>query len=417
MPRDDLSIDFIGRRGKMALSESQDPATVLEEWINRVANLPAEIAFMQEEIEQKDRQMQECMSIITKNDSQIQKWIRTNGSSVPNPKEENLSRIILENYDKAQVLQEEKVALAQKTQLIMDKHTRWLDAHLKGLQDRNEMPHDPNLPSLITNPPNAQPLATLPLTQINNSASVPTRHANQHPIRNTGLPVHMQVQAAQASLSTPTTPATSVLGARNSREGSQGAGTAANKRLKLSTSGLAAPSSSLGRQASNAPGTPRGGTPVSARAGSAGPRSSQAAIKKVGPQASRPGAPTRKHKKQSTLNRVKGGVRNKNSPSSTNDSELSDAESGSVDDDEAHTPRGNRDGDGDDDMVDIDDDGGEGDDGKVYCICQKVSFGDMVACDNDKCPYEWFHWECVGLKKEPTGTWICPVCTQNGVRR
>ncbi|RYH14169.1 hypothetical protein EON65_34015 [archaeon] len=36
----------------------------------------------------------------------------------------------------------------------------------------------------------------------------------------------------------------------------------------------------------------------------------------------------------------------------------------------------------------------------------------MVACEADDCPLEWFHFECVGLTAEPTGRWICPVCTE-----
>lgn len=52
---------------------------------------------------------------------------------------------------------------------------------------------------------------------------------------------------------------------------------------------------------------------------------------------------------------------------------------------------------------------GEGDD-KKYCTCQSVSYGNMVACDNDDCPYEWFHWSCVGMTKEPQGTWYCDEC-------
>lgn len=55
------------------------------------------------------------------------------------------------------------------------------------------------------------------------------------------------------------------------------------------------------------------------------------------------------------------------------------------------------------------DDEDEGDERK-YCLCQNVSYGDMAACDNDDCPYEWFHWSCVGLKSEPKGSWYCPVC-------
>jgi inhibitor of growth protein 3 len=60
--------------------------------------------------------------------------------------------------------------------------------------------------------------------------------------------------------------------------------------------------------------------------------------------------------------------------------------------------------------MEIDDD--EAGDDRKYCSCQNVSFGNMVACDNDNCPYEWFHWGCVGLKSEPNGTWYCPECSE-----
>ncbi|KAI9360580.1 hypothetical protein BD770DRAFT_384414 [Pilaira anomala] len=47
----------------------------------------------------------------------------------------------------------------------------------------------------------------------------------------------------------------------------------------------------------------------------------------------------------------------------------------------------------------------------VYCYCQQVSFGEMLACDNEQCDIEWFHLECVGLKTPPKGTWYCKNCT------
>eukprot|EP00761_Pharyngomonas_kirbyi_P004862 gb/GECH01004867.1/.p1 GENE.gb/GECH01004867.1/~~gb/GECH01004867.1/.p1 ORF type:complete len:263 (+),score=72.08 gb/GECH01004867.1/:1-789(+) len=45
-----------------------------------------------------------------------------------------------------------------------------------------------------------------------------------------------------------------------------------------------------------------------------------------------------------------------------------------------------------------------------YCICNRVSFGQMVACDNTECPREWFHFQCVGLESTPKGKWYCPDC-------
>jgi hypothetical protein len=45
-----------------------------------------------------------------------------------------------------------------------------------------------------------------------------------------------------------------------------------------------------------------------------------------------------------------------------------------------------------------------------YCLCEQVAHGDMVACDNNACTIEWFHFICVGLKKNPKGKWFCPKC-------
>ncbi|CRK89677.1 CLUMA_CG003431, isoform A [Clunio marinus] len=48
-----------------------------------------------------------------------------------------------------------------------------------------------------------------------------------------------------------------------------------------------------------------------------------------------------------------------------------------------------------------------------YCICNQVSYGEMVACDNAECPLEWFHYPCVGITTSPKGKWYCPMCTKN----
>ena len=403
-------------------NEIPDCATALDEWTNRTANLKEEVAFMQEEIKAKDMEMDMCLKQIEKYDGQIQKWIKINGSHVGNPKEQNLRKSVLAYYEKAEKLQNDKLALADQTQKILLKHTRWLDGHVKSLQDRGEFPNDPEIPSTLqpqvhNGPARAESSAVaMPLGPITaNSATVP-RHPNQHPIRMLPAQVQTHQLGGASSSSAPATPAASLLMNRQVRESSLGA--ASNKRQRL-TGGLGTlptTSSNLARHSSLTPNTPRAGTPgVGARAGSAGPRAVQkttASSKKIAPTGSRQSGMPRKAKPgKSNLSRIKR-TGNKNSPSSTNDSELSDAESGSPDeDDEAITPPATKDADGDDDMVDIDDD--EGGDDKKYCMCQSVSYGDMVACDNESCPFEWFHWTCVGLKSEPVGTWICPICTKN----
>lgn len=53
----------------------------------------------------------------------------------------------------------------------------------------------------------------------------------------------------------------------------------------------------------------------------------------------------------------------------------------------------------------------------TYCICEEISYGDMVCCDNDLCPIEWFHFGCVSLKRNPKGKWYCLMCRGSSSRR
>ena len=48
-----------------------------------------------------------------------------------------------------------------------------------------------------------------------------------------------------------------------------------------------------------------------------------------------------------------------------------------------------------------------------YCLCGDVSWGTMIACDNEAdCEKEWFHLSCVGLEELPPRRtkWYCPDC-------
>ena len=65
-------------------------------------------------------------------------------------------------------------------------------------------------------------------------------------------------------------------------------------------------------------------------------------------------------------------------------------------------------GDGD---ADADEDEERGDEEPRYCYCNEVSYGEMVGCDADDCPREWFHLDCVGLSRAPAknGEFYLPV--------
>ena len=75
--------------------------------------------------------------------------------------------------------------------------------------------------------------------------------------------------------------------------------------------------------------------------------------------------------------------------------------------------------------------GEEGEDKELYCFCQKLSYGEMIACDNAGCPYQWvstklllvyayspvcqFHLPCVNLKQPLPEHWYCAECTKRGM--
>ncbi|KAJ3499320.1 hypothetical protein NLG97_g411 [Lecanicillium saksenae] len=433
MPRDDLSIDFVKR---MPQAEPLDPSLILDDWINRVQNLPEEIRFMQDEIADKDRQYNECVRMIEDRDAKIQKWIKTNGSHEPNPKEDLLRSQIRENYAKADRLAQEKIDMACKLHSTMDKHLRSLDIQIKLLYDRAEpgftdpdevpsllRPSAANIaaPSIRTSNPSSM-TAGPTLTPINTGPNPTLARLPTHPhIRQTQAPQQPQQPNQTHAASAPATPAASMIMNRH-REGSAGPATKRGPRPAPGSGTTPTTSSGLARHSSLGPGTPKNsattGPNGTARAGSAGPRATTTKLGN-GP-GSRRGTPTAPNRKKpphkSNLSRVKKASA-RNSPASTADSDLSEAESGSGDDAVRRSgSAADKDDDGDEAIGDADEEEEEeeeeGGDDKKYCLCHNVSYGDMVACDNDNCPYEWFHWSCVGLKSEPNGTWYCPVCSE-----
>lgn len=36
----------------------------------------------------------------------------------------------------------------------------------------------------------------------------------------------------------------------------------------------------------------------------------------------------------------------------------------------------------------------------------------MVACDDENCTIQWWHFKCAGIAENPTGVWYCRICTE-----
>ena len=50
-------------------------------------------------------------------------------------------------------------------------------------------------------------------------------------------------------------------------------------------------------------------------------------------------------------------------------------------------------------------------DGPQFDYCREGEHGQMVGCDNEQYPYQWFHLDCLNLKAVPKSkTWYCPEC-------
>ncbi|KAL4801956.1 inhibitor of growth proteins N-terminal histone-binding-domain-containing protein [Aspergillus unguis] len=393
----------------------EDPAMVLEQFVHDVANLPAEINHLMEEIQAKDKTMQDCRSIINSRDASIQKFIKLNGSLTPNPKEEQYSKSVLQNLDRSSQLQDEKIQLSEKACILLDRQIKKLDIKIKHLQEKGIISKDPPIPSLFNDkdkyrdPPKiftesstGSPSYSSPLTTSSGNAN------SLGPSQRLNLSINRSHSASALSQNTarssaPATPAAATAHfQQRQRESSAGAIDSKRRRLNASLTTLPTASSNL-RQSSLGPGTPKAGTPTSTRAGSAGPRSSgitkKALTKKV--------APHQQLKKLKSLN----GKHTKRSSSTSRIKHKKSPSGGDEDDDDSLLSSADMSDSENGDLGMDDDDEDEGnEDTKVYCTCQTVSHGDMVACDNDDCRFEWFHWKCVGLTREPVGKWYCPDC-------
>jgi inhibitor of growth protein 3 len=272
----------------------------------------------------------------------------------------------------------------------MDKHLRSIDIQIKLLYDRAEPGFtDPDeVPSLLR--ASAANHTAPSIRAINPSASitaagppataVTTTHSNPATTR---LPAHPHIRHAQAqqnglqhAASAPATPAASMILNRQ-RESSAGPATKRGPRANAGPGNAPATSSGLARHSSLGPGTPKNatasGTGGVVRAGSAGPRSTS--VKASSNAGSRRGTPTamlrKKPPNKSSLSRVKKASA-RNSPASTADSDLSDAESLSGEEEDVGDGRSKgtptadgKDAVGDEAVGDADDDEEDGGDDKT----------------------------------------------------
>jgi inhibitor of growth protein 3 len=405
--------------------------------VQTVANTPAEITHLLEEIQAKDMHIRAFQEEIHKRDTQLQKWVRVNGGHVQNPKEDAFSKTINDCYDKCEILQAEKLGLSEKALIVLERQIKRLDMGLRGLSAREEFPSDWNGPSLLSgtvtgvNTPATGGGGAVHVSGPLQAVSGNIGSAGGIPNIANAAQMRMAQQAAAKNRSSTSGAQTPTNMPRSQREGSS----EANKRRRLNASLGALPTASSNlRQSSLGPGTPKAGTPGptangTSRAGSAQPARPTAGQKKASSTAApnrkpAPSQVTSNRKRDRDRARKKGDRRRQlksdRATPSTNASMSSDDEASGASPTPSSLPRSQADGAGDrrggrdrgnhHEASDEDDEEEGEEDNNLYCFCQKPSYGEMIGCDNDNCEFQWFHYGCVGIKEQPSGEWLCPNC-------
>ncbi|VDI40629.1 Hypothetical predicted protein [Mytilus galloprovincialis] len=49
---------------------------------------------------------------------------------------------------------------------------------------------------------------------------------------------------------------------------------------------------------------------------------------------------------------------------------------------------------------------------KTWCLCAEPEYGKMIKRDKSECPYQWFHYKCVNIRRKPKGKWYCLSCSE-----
>lgn len=301
----------------------------------------------------------------------------------------------------------------------LDRYVKRLDVKLRDLQNEGAMPIDHSMPSLLRESPGNLVIPSSSVTSgVNtplqplslNTAGGPSNPANAA-LNQVRAAIHGASSSSNVSHGMPPNPmlnrshlanAPSVAALTLNRSQREMSASSDRKRARPEGSLNMPPRpSNLARQSSLGPGTPKAGTPSVSRAGSVGPGRGPAKRPMAGKRPdmkSLSRRKTNKHGLSKKINRRIAGL-SRASPSTTGEDSVPSEDGSDAEGDHDHEM----------DSADADDDGA---DDTKYCYCQRVSYGDMVACDNAECKNQWFHWECAELDAEPVGEWLCRDCAK-----
>lgn len=314
-----------------------DAATLLEHFTHDLANIPDEAKYMLTELKKKDLEYDKVLTKIQNSDSQLYKYIKQHGSLVRHPKEEALNNEITKLYEQAQIIQNDKILLANTALLNITKYASKFERDIRrgietGTIENWDVVDD----------------------DIEMTDYLPVNGTNK---------IKLNSPSPFDSTITPPPPLFS-------NKNHNGSNDINSLTKKLSNSSMDNKNQKPAKKS-------REKTPILSISSSSSPslNNSTALTKETNSLIKKPQVAAGTVIKG--LNRRMLGANNVNGGKNENVG------------------------------------AGNGDDDELYCFCQQVSYGAMVACDNPNCKYEWFHYDCVGLKEPPVGVWYCPDCVKD----
>lgn len=364
-------------------SEAIFSATYVDNYIDSVENLPDDVQRHLSRIRDIDVQYRSHLRDV---DYYYEQWKSFSSSSEnsTNRKTRAMARM-QQSLISAQELGDEKMQIVNQLQELIDQKTRQLDSDQKNLDYGKEEQLIHDLPQKITRTTSPVPL----------QASIPTMNKNEgqfvSAILNSTVAPGGQGSGSNTPTSSHQVPERSITSHINNMGNSNDSRSNKRSRRPRNENSSVGSTMEFGGNESN-----------SANEGGGGPSGN-----KLGGTGHSSSSSNSASQKKSTGQNIgsgggggggSGGTGGGNSSSNSKKKKRkargqSSSQSNARDNREETPPP---------DPIDPDE--------PTYCLCDQISFGEMILCDNDLCPIEWFHFSCVSLVSKPKGKWYCPNC-------
>ncbi|XP_055906615.1 inhibitor of growth protein 1 [Eupeodes corollae] len=360
-------------------SEAIFSATYVDNYIDSVENLPDDVQRHLSRIRDIDVQYRSHLRDV---DYYYVQWksFTTSSENSTNRRARAMARM-QQSLISAQELGDEKMQIVNQLQELIDQKTRQLDSDQKNLDygKEEQLMHD--LPQKVTRTLSPVPLqATIPSANKNESAFV-------NAIISSGLVAGGQGSGSNTPTSSLQAPDRAItnhgVGVSNMSNCNDSRSNKRSRRPRNENNNSSS-AMELGGNESNS--ANEGGGPTGHKSSATGQSSSSGA--------------SASQKKSSGQNAGAGGGGAGGGTNSSNSKKKKRKARGQSS--SQANARDNREDTPPPDPIDPDE--------PTYCLCDQISFGEMILCDNDLCPIEWFHFSCVSLVSKPKGKWYCPNC-------